>query len=81
MLELLGFQINEKSVLCPVQRIVNLGFMIDQISSGIKQASELSCPVVARVSSTLQDVFGYTDFRPGQFKAVVAALHGHDVFV
>ena len=54
------------------------------VSSGIvdiEQASELSCPVVARVNSTLHDVFGYTDFRPCQFKAAVAALHGHDVFV
>ena len=54
------------------------------VSSGIvdlDQVSTLSCPAVSKLHATLQNVFGYTEFRPGQLKAAVAALHGHDVFV
>ena len=53
------------------------------VSSGIvdlDQVSTLSCPAVSKLHATLQNVFGYTEFRPGQLKAAVAALHGHDVF-
>ncbi len=54
------------------------------VASGIidiAQASTSSCPAVSKIYATLQSVFGYSGFRDGQLKAVVAALHGHDVFV
>ena len=37
--------------------------------------------VCRRLKSTLRDVFGYDDFRPGQEKAATALLRKRDVFV
>lgn len=54
------------------------------IASGVvdlEYASSATCPVVAKANSILRDVFGYTEFRPGQLLAVIAAMHGHDTFV
>jgi len=31
--------------------------------------------------ATLQHVFGFSDFRPGQLEAIFPALHGQDAFV
>ena len=51
------------------------------VSGVVDQASTSSCPAVSQLYTTLQDVFGHTEFRPGQLDAAVAAMHGRDVFV
>ena len=50
-------------------------------STNFDLTSVSNCCAVRRVYHVLQNVFGYTEFRAGQLKAAVAALHGHDVFV
>lgn len=50
------------------------------VSGVVDQPSTSSCPAVSQLYTTLQDVFGHTEFRPGQLEAAVAAMHGCDVF-
>lgn len=45
------------------------------------QGSVFSCPAVSKAQDTLLDVFGFSEFRGGQLQAVVAAMHGLDVFI
>ena len=40
-----------------------------------------SCQVYPKLVPTLRQYFGYEEFRPGQIDAILAVLHGHDVFV
>lgn len=52
------------------------------VAAGV--VSELSsslCPAVTQLYTTLTTVFGHSEFRPGQLKAAVNAMHGRDVFV
>jgi len=39
------------------------------------------CVAQQKACATLQHVFGFNDFRPGQLEAILPALHGQDVFV
>lgn len=45
------------------------------------QASVSTCPAVLKAQETLQEVFGFSEFRGGQLQAVIAAMHGLDVFI
>ena len=40
-----------------------------------------TCVAQQKAYATLQHVFGFDDFRPGQLEAILPALHGRDVFV
>ena len=40
-----------------------------------------SCCAFRSLTTTLQSVFGYTSFRPGQLSALLPALHGIDTFI
>ena len=40
-----------------------------------------SCVALRNLSVALQNVFGYSEFRPGQLKAMLPALHGKDTLV
>ena len=39
------------------------------------------CPIHDKLCPTLAKHFGYSSLKPGQADAVLALLHGHDVFV
>ena len=47
----------------------------------VSELSSSSCPAVTQLYTTLTKVFGHSEFRPGQLKAAVNAMHGRDVFV
>ena len=40
-----------------------------------------SCSIYTKLVPTLQNHFGYGALKPGQAEAILALLHGHDVFV
>ena len=40
-----------------------------------------TCQVFPKLVSVLRQYFGCEEFRPGQIDAILAVLHGHDVFV
>ena len=40
-----------------------------------------ACQVYPKLVPVLRQHFGYGEFRPGQIDAILAVLHGHDVFV
>ena len=48
--------------------------MVDELSSS-------SCPAVTQLYTTLEKVFGHSEFRSGQLDAAVNAMHGRDMFV
>ena len=39
------------------------------------------CIAMVKTTAALHNTFGYSCFWPGQLEAIVAALHGRDVFV
>ena len=39
------------------------------------------CPIYTKLVPTLQTHFGFGALKPGQAEAILALLHGHDVFV
>ena len=47
----------------------------------LRQDCHSRCLAKDRIATTLHTVFGYTEFRPGQEEALLAVLHGRDVFV
>jgi superfamily II DNA helicase RecQ len=47
----------------------------------VSEISSSSCPAVTQLYKTLREVFGHSEFRPGQLNAAVNAMHGRDVFV
>jgi len=52
-------------------------------SSGIVSGSvsQVSCIAFKWLNTVLNNVFGYTEFRPGQLQAMLPALHGKDTVV
>ena len=40
-----------------------------------------SCQVYPKLVPSSRQYLGYEEFRPGQIDAILAVLHGHDVFV
>ena len=40
-----------------------------------------SCSIYTKLVPTLQNHFDYGSLKPGQAEAILALLHGHDVFV
>ena len=51
------------------------------VSGVVDELTSSSCPAVVQLYTTLQKVFGHSEFRPGQLDAAVNAMHGRDVFV
>ena len=50
-------------------------------ADGCTTQSGDECVVRCQVEQILQKYFGFSSFKPGQLEAVLAILHGHDVFV
>ena len=40
-----------------------------------------NCSIYTKLVPTLQNHFGYGALKPGQAEAILALLHGHDVFI
>ena len=53
------------------------------LSTGLPSATESGscCVAFTKLHQTLQSVFGFTSFRPGQLESMLPALHGKDTFV
>ena len=50
-------------------------------ADGCTTQSGDECGVRCQVEQILQKYFGFSSFKPGQLEAVLAILHGRDVFV
>ena len=50
-------------------------------SRGVLGDRYSQCQAIGKLRSTLCDIFGHTEFRPGQLDAAISVLHGHDTFV
>lgn len=50
------------------------------IAARIRHIRTMSSPSESQARAILKSVFGYDDFRPGQWEVIAAALSGRDVF-